>query len=125
MCLSHVGRATEAEGLTQEVFVRVYHDLAQLREPAQVLRGVRQVARKCPHTRAIATPYRHTSISRPVLHVVCEQRCLGRTLSWQQVEDAHQGHNAPFVDVLLYRVLITGPDVPLLDRERFAILRHF
>jgi hypothetical protein len=125
ICLNHVSQATEAEDLTQEVFVHGSHDLAQLREPAQVLRGVRQVARKCPHTGAIATPCRHTSISRPVLHVACEQRCLGRTLCWQQVEDAHHRHNAPFVGVLLYRVLITGPDVPLLDRERFAILRHF
>ena len=79
---------------------------------------------KCPHTRAMASPCWHPLISQPVLHVACEQRCLGRTLCWQQVEDAHDRHNAPFIGVLPYRVLITGPNVPLLDAERFAILRH-
>ena len=45
ICLSQVGHATEAEDLTQEVFVHVYHDLAQLREPAKFLPWLRQVAR--------------------------------------------------------------------------------
>ena len=37
ICLSEVGYAAEAEDLTQEVFVRVCHDLADLREPAKFL----------------------------------------------------------------------------------------
>jgi RNA polymerase sigma-70 factor (ECF subfamily) len=45
MCLSHVGHAAEAEDLTQEVFVRVAHDLKNLREPAKFLRWLQQVAR--------------------------------------------------------------------------------
>ncbi|MBI3329897.1 MAG: sigma-70 family RNA polymerase sigma factor [Nitrospinae bacterium] len=44
ICLSQVGRAAEAEDLTQEVFVRVSHDLADLREPEKFLRWLRQVA---------------------------------------------------------------------------------
>jgi RNA polymerase sigma-70 factor (ECF subfamily) len=38
ICLSRVGHAAEAEDLTQEVFVRVSHDLATWREPGT--RGV-------------------------------------------------------------------------------------
>jgi DNA-directed RNA polymerase specialized sigma24 family protein len=45
ICLSQVGHATEAEDLTQEVFVHVYHDLAHLREPAKFLPWLRQVVR--------------------------------------------------------------------------------
>ncbi len=45
ICLSQVGHAAEAEDLTQEVFVRVFHDLADLREPAKFLWWLRQVAR--------------------------------------------------------------------------------
>jgi RNA polymerase sigma factor (sigma-70 family) len=45
ICLSQVGHAAEAEDLTQEVFVRVFHDLADLREPEKFLRWLRQVAR--------------------------------------------------------------------------------
>src|SRR6266511_3825198 len=45
ICLSQVGQAAEAEDLTQEVFVRVFHDLADLREPAKFLWWLRQVAR--------------------------------------------------------------------------------
>jgi RNA polymerase sigma-70 factor (ECF subfamily) len=45
MCLSQVGHAVEAKDLTQEVFVRIYHDLAQPREPAKFLPWLRQVAR--------------------------------------------------------------------------------
>lgn len=45
ICLNHVGQATEAEDLTQEVFVHGSHDLAQLREPAKFLPWVRQVAK--------------------------------------------------------------------------------
>jgi RNA polymerase sigma factor (sigma-70 family) len=45
ICLSQVGHAAEAEDLTQEVFVRVFHDLAGLREPEKFLRWLRQVAR--------------------------------------------------------------------------------
>ena len=45
ICLSQVGQAAQAEDLTQEVFVRVSRDLAQLREPAKFLPWLRQVAR--------------------------------------------------------------------------------
>jgi RNA polymerase sigma-70 factor, ECF subfamily len=45
ICLSQVGHAAEATELTQEVFVRIYRDLAQLREPAKFLPWLRQVAR--------------------------------------------------------------------------------
>jgi RNA polymerase sigma factor (sigma-70 family) len=45
ICLSQVGHAAEAKDLTQEVFVRIYHDLAQLHEPAKFLPWLRQVAR--------------------------------------------------------------------------------
>jgi RNA polymerase sigma factor (sigma-70 family) len=45
ICLSRVGHAAEAKDLTQEVFVRIYHDLAQLREPAKFLPWLRQVTR--------------------------------------------------------------------------------
>jgi RNA polymerase sigma-70 factor (ECF subfamily) len=45
ICLSQVGQAAHAEDLTQEVFVRVYHDLSDLREPEKFLRWLRQVAR--------------------------------------------------------------------------------
>jgi RNA polymerase sigma-70 factor, ECF subfamily len=45
ICLSQVGRGAEAEDLTQEVFVRVSHDLADLREPDKFLPWLRQVAR--------------------------------------------------------------------------------
>jgi RNA polymerase sigma factor (sigma-70 family) len=45
ICLSQVGHAAEAEDLTQEVFVRVSHDLADLRAPTKFLPWLRQVAR--------------------------------------------------------------------------------
>jgi RNA polymerase sigma-70 factor (ECF subfamily) len=45
ICLSQVGQSADAEDLTQEVFVRVYHDLAALREPDKFLWWLRQVAR--------------------------------------------------------------------------------
>jgi RNA polymerase sigma factor (sigma-70 family) len=45
ICLSQVGHVAEAEDLTQEVFVHVYHDLANLHEPAKFLPWLRQVAR--------------------------------------------------------------------------------
>ena len=44
ICLSQVGQAAQAEDLTQEVFMRVSRDLAQLREPAKFLPWLRQVA---------------------------------------------------------------------------------
>lgn len=45
ICLSHAGHAAEAEDLTQEVFVRVSHDLADLRAPDKFLPWLRQVTR--------------------------------------------------------------------------------
>jgi RNA polymerase sigma factor (sigma-70 family) len=45
ICLSQVGHPAEAEDLTQEVFVRVSHDLAELRDPAKFLPWLRQVTR--------------------------------------------------------------------------------
>jgi RNA polymerase sigma-70 factor (ECF subfamily) len=45
ICLSQVGQAADAEDLTQEVFVQVPHDLADLREPDKFLPWLRQVAR--------------------------------------------------------------------------------
>jgi RNA polymerase sigma-70 factor (ECF subfamily) len=45
ICLSQVGHAAEAEDLTQEVFVRMSHDLADLRAPDKFLPWLRQVAR--------------------------------------------------------------------------------
>lgn len=45
ICLSQVGHEAEAEDLTQEVFIRVYHDLSDLRKPDKFLRWLRQVAR--------------------------------------------------------------------------------
>jgi hypothetical protein len=44
ICLSQVGYAAEATELTQEVLVRIYRDLAQLREPAKFLPWLPQVA---------------------------------------------------------------------------------
>lgn len=37
ICLSQVGHAAEAEDLTQEVFVRMSHDLVDLRAPDKFL----------------------------------------------------------------------------------------
>jgi RNA polymerase sigma-70 factor (ECF subfamily) len=45
ICLSQVGQAAEAQDLTQEVFVRVYRDLADLRDPDKFLPWLRRVAR--------------------------------------------------------------------------------
>ena len=45
ICLSHVGHTAEAEDLTQEVFVRVSHDLADLRAPDKFLPWLHQVTR--------------------------------------------------------------------------------
>jgi RNA polymerase sigma factor (sigma-70 family) len=45
MCLSQVGHTADAEDLTQEVFMQVAHDLADLREPDKFLPWLRQVAR--------------------------------------------------------------------------------
>jgi RNA polymerase sigma-70 factor (ECF subfamily) len=45
ICLSQVGQATEAQDLTQEVFVRVHRDLTDLREPEKLLPWLRSVAR--------------------------------------------------------------------------------
>jgi RNA polymerase sigma factor (sigma-70 family) len=45
ICLSQVGHAAEAEDLTQEVFVRVFHDLADLRAPDKFLPWLHQVTR--------------------------------------------------------------------------------
>ena len=45
LCLSHVGQAADAEDLTQEVFMQVAHDLADLRAPDKFLPWLRQVAR--------------------------------------------------------------------------------
>jgi RNA polymerase sigma factor (sigma-70 family) len=45
ICLSQVGHAAEAEDLTQEVFVQVSHDLADLRTPDKFLPWLRQVTR--------------------------------------------------------------------------------
>jgi RNA polymerase sigma factor CnrH len=57
MCLSHVGDAAEAEDLTQEVFVRVSHDLTNLRAPDKFLPWLRQVARNvCRMWRRRRTP---------------------------------------------------------------------
>jgi RNA polymerase sigma-70 factor, ECF subfamily len=59
ICLSQVGHAAEAEDLTQEVFLRVFHDLADLREPEKFLPWLRQVARnvcRMWHRRQHTTP---------------------------------------------------------------------
>jgi len=45
ICLSWAHQPAEAEDLTQEVFVRVYHDLPRLREPDKFLGWLRQVTR--------------------------------------------------------------------------------
>jgi RNA polymerase sigma-70 factor, ECF subfamily len=45
VCLSQVGHAAQAEDLTQEVFIQVSRDLAELREPAKFLSWLRQVTR--------------------------------------------------------------------------------
>ncbi len=45
ICLSHVGHAADAEDLTQDVFVRVSHDLADLRAPDKFLPWLHQVTR--------------------------------------------------------------------------------
>jgi RNA polymerase sigma factor (sigma-70 family) len=45
ICLSQVGDAAEAEDLPQEVFVRVSHDLVDLRAPDRFLPWLRQVTR--------------------------------------------------------------------------------
>lgn len=45
ICLSHVGHAAEAEDLTQEVFARVSHDLADLRAPDKFLPWLQQATR--------------------------------------------------------------------------------
>jgi hypothetical protein len=94
MCLNHVGQATEAEDLTQEVFVHGSHDLAQLREPAQVLRGVRQVARNCPHTGAIATLCRPGSAPtrQPILAASYGDRhpLVFKSMDGQPDADRHQ-----------------------------------
>jgi RNA polymerase sigma factor (sigma-70 family) len=45
ICLSHVGHTADAEDLTQEVFMQVAHDVADLREPDKFLPWLRQVAR--------------------------------------------------------------------------------
>jgi RNA polymerase sigma-70 factor, ECF subfamily len=45
ICLSQVGHAAEAEDLTQEIFVRMSHDLVDLRAPDKFLPWLRQVAR--------------------------------------------------------------------------------
>jgi RNA polymerase sigma factor (sigma-70 family) len=45
ICLSQVGHAAEAEDLTQEVFVQVSHDLADLRTPDKFLPWLHQVTR--------------------------------------------------------------------------------
>jgi RNA polymerase sigma factor (sigma-70 family) len=45
ICLSQVGHAAAAEDLTQEVFVRMSHDLVDLRAPDKFLPWLRQVAR--------------------------------------------------------------------------------
>ena len=45
ICLSQVGQAADAEDMTQEVFVQVFHDLADLREPDKFLPWLGQVAR--------------------------------------------------------------------------------
>jgi RNA polymerase sigma factor (sigma-70 family) len=45
ICLSQVGHAAEAEDLTQEVFVRMSHNLVDLRAPNKFLPWLRQVAR--------------------------------------------------------------------------------
>jgi RNA polymerase sigma factor (sigma-70 family) len=45
ICLSQVGHATEAEDLTQEVFIRMSHDLVDLRAPDKFLPWLRQVTR--------------------------------------------------------------------------------
>ncbi len=45
ICLSQVGQGAEAEDLTQEVFLRVSHDLVDLREPDKFLSWLRQVAK--------------------------------------------------------------------------------
>jgi RNA polymerase sigma-70 factor, ECF subfamily len=45
ICLSHVGHAAEAEDLTQEVFVLVCDDLADLRAPDKFLPWLHQVTR--------------------------------------------------------------------------------
>ena len=45
ICLSHVGHAADAEDLTQDVFVRVSHDLTDLRAPDKFLPWLHQVTR--------------------------------------------------------------------------------
>jgi len=45
ICLSQVRDVAEADDLTQEVFVRTYHDLPRLREPERFISWLRQVAR--------------------------------------------------------------------------------
>jgi RNA polymerase sigma-70 factor, ECF subfamily len=45
ICLSQMGHAAEAEDLTQEVFVRVSHNLADLRAPDKFLPWLQQVTR--------------------------------------------------------------------------------
>jgi len=45
ICLGEVGRPTDAEDLTQEVFVQVHRDLGDLRAPGRFLAWLRQVTR--------------------------------------------------------------------------------
>jgi RNA polymerase sigma factor (sigma-70 family) len=45
ICLSQVGHTAEAEDLTQEVFMQVARDVADLREPDKFLPWLRQVTR--------------------------------------------------------------------------------
>jgi RNA polymerase sigma-70 factor (ECF subfamily) len=59
ICLSQVGHTAEAEDLAQEVFVRVSHDLADLRAPDKFLPWLQQVARnvcRMSHRRQRTTP---------------------------------------------------------------------
>lgn len=45
ICLSHVGHVADAEDLTQDVFVRVSHDLADLRAPDKFLPWLHRMTR--------------------------------------------------------------------------------
>ena len=68
ICLSQVRHAAEAEDLTQEVFVRVYYDLAQLRESIKFLPWLRQVAKnvcRMQHRRQRDAPVPLDTVEEP------------------------------------------------------------
>lgn len=68
ICLSQVRQAAEAEDLTQEVFVRVYQDLADLRDPQKFLPWLRQVTRN-----VCRMWFRQQRPASPLLETIAEQ----------------------------------------------------